>query len=203
MLSEHVWRNAAKSGENPASNKAVLIIDLQNADGMQAQDADQFYRYLAQNLENMRVQNTPIIWVTMSEIERLHQPSLTVENYTREELYDLGFRSFFGTEETDAFDIFLNHSGPRRNEAVFQKIEKSAFAETAIDAICKDFEVTIRPDLILSWKDKNIHNPPEGHLIWGGPENSNFHWQRFLSEVPEELINAENMQSNTFPAYTL
>jgi nicotinamidase-related amidase len=131
------------------STRAALIIDLQNADGMGREDADAFYTHMSDEIAALRASATKIIWVTMGPEDRLHKPEMKINPYSREEYFNMGFRSFFNIERTDAFETFLKQSGPRRNETLWQKSERSALEpvsgkESLIDHLRENGTTTVR-----------------------------------------------------------
>lgn len=123
----------------PATRSAGLVVDVQLGclGGMTEEGAKKYLEDIAQAVEDLRRNNIPVIWVTMSDRNELSLPEKTTNGQTApqrsdDDLHRLDFHSRERDKDhphRQVFLEFLKNHGPRTDEAVYQK----AFWDTFTD----------------------------------------------------------------------
>ena len=118
-----------------SSNTMALVIDVQDFSRMDAVDATNYAKKLAENLKSLREQGVSITWVTMRKDAQLYKPkNIDSGAFPQvrdiEELREMGFHGIDPEHENHEIfrDFLLNH-GPITDEAVSVKSLKSALVE--------------------------------------------------------------------------
>jgi nicotinamidase-related amidase len=110
----------------PAPDTMALIVDIQSVQSMAPQDAQAYLDRLGAYVDELRVNNIPVTWVTMGDRNHLFTPAERSED----DLIRMGFEGLKKSDKShEMFREFMRKHGPRNNEAVYMKFYKSAFME--------------------------------------------------------------------------
>jgi nicotinamidase-related amidase len=124
----------ANDGSVGSDQPMAIVIDIQDFDRLSREDTQAYADQLGENLSQLRENNIPVTWVTLTRTSAFHDPIDGEAPLPRgSEPSDWEALGFHGVsdeyENADIFRQFLQDHGPRTDEAVYQKQFKSALVE--------------------------------------------------------------------------
>jgi nicotinamidase-related amidase len=154
---------------NGASGTVAILSSVLEFDGMTREDALNYAEALGQTIENMRAQNTPIVWAGINS--QMGNKAFVPEGNAGDEkksIAQLRKDGFMEDEESysnyDVLKFFIAKYGPRENDAMFRKAFMSALTEPS--DIEHDFRQEHQEELLkqagILIDNENLGEPPKG-----------------------------------------
>lgn len=192
--------NAAGGSLSPAPKTQAVIVDVQLGcvKYMSLEDACNYLSALGETVENFRTRGIPVNWVAIGRTENFSPPEIGPGSdglRARDQLSAMGFFEDDLHNTGDAnesireiFEKFIATHGPRRNEAVFEKMDFSALKpapltnhlqgskniltmgmvgsvcalETSIDGVQQGFNTSLLLDRVACWSGEGRNS----QLLW-------------------------------------